>query len=134
MKRIFLVILAFFYLGVSTGFTMHLHFCMEDLAGISLWHGSEKRLCDNCGMEKEADKKDCCKDEHKQVKLDELHKSTDNTFLKLQKLSFIYFPAGGNHTFRCLILPTVTEDNPPSNSPPTDTKNPIYLKNQIFRI
>ncbi|MDX3916875.1 hypothetical protein H8S90_01475 [Olivibacter sp. SDN3] len=133
MKKILLIILTFFYLGTSTGFTMHLHYCMEKLVDTSLWHGQDD-ACEVCGMTKKSKKKnDCCKDEHKQVKLDKVHKSSENTFLEFQKISFL-LPKIPNDISDYLIIPSVTEENPVSNSPPAAIKTPLYLKNQVFRI
>ncbi len=53
--------------GTATmGATVHLHYCMNELVGWSLWH-SENEECGRCGMKE--DKTGCCKDEHKHFKL-----------------------------------------------------------------
>jgi hypothetical protein len=106
---------------------------MEKLIDTSLWHAQDD-ACKVCGMSKKSEKKgDCCKDEHKQVKLDKLHKSSENIFLELQKISFL-LPKIPNYISDSITVPTVTEENPTSNSPPTAIRTLLYLKNQVFRI
>ncbi|MFC6102258.1 HYC_CC_PP family protein [Olivibacter domesticus] len=133
MKKLLLIILTFFYLGVSTGFTMHLHYCMERFVETNLWHGKEE-VCGKCGMKKEAGKKkDCCKDEHKQVKLDKLHKGSEIAFLEFQKISII-LPTILYPVLDYQVLSTITDESPLNNSPPHGDSNPLYLKNRVFRI
>ena len=45
----------------------HLHYCMNEFVGWSLFHDKDDK-CGKCGME-EKDKEGCCKDEHKHFKL-----------------------------------------------------------------
>lgn len=54
------------YGSATMGATVHLHYCMDELVGWSLWH-SEDEECGRCGMKE--DKTGCCKDEHKHFKL-----------------------------------------------------------------
>ena len=54
------------YGSATMGATVHLHYCMDELVGWSLWH-SENEECGRCGMKE--DKTGCCKDEHKHFKL-----------------------------------------------------------------
>src|SRR5688572_30125687 len=76
MKKLVVTILAFLYLSASVGATVHLHYCMDKLVNVGLWHKEEKQ-CGKCGMEKsDENNKGCCKDEHKQVKLENDHKGT----------------------------------------------------------
>ncbi len=85
MKRAVVAIFALFYLAVSSGFTVHLHYCMNRLAGWGLIH-SNKDKCGVCGMHK-GNAKGCCEDKHQVVKFTHDQKLTDNTFVKIQKLN-----------------------------------------------
>ena len=38
MKKTIIAIVAFFYLVISSGFTVHIHYCMNKLAGWGLFH------------------------------------------------------------------------------------------------
>src|SRR5690554_951901 len=69
MKRILLVLLVFVYLGNSTGFAMHFHYCMDKLTSASILYGAEE--LQDCGMpdSSEMKKDDCCNDEVKITKV-----------------------------------------------------------------
>ena len=68
MKRLLSTIVAISYLCLSTGFTLHVHYCMGKRIGASLLEGGDTHKCSHCGMEKKSSKKGCCHDEHKIVK------------------------------------------------------------------
>ena len=68
MKKFIVSILAVLYLSSSIGATVHLHYCMDKLIGWSLEHQKDNR-CSKCGMIKKQKGKACCKDEYKQLKL-----------------------------------------------------------------
>lgn len=82
MKKLTILLLTFFYLGSATGATFHLHYCMEKLVDVNLWHG-EDELCGNC----KTCKKDCCKDLHKTVKLEKDTKITEQPALQLAAIT-----------------------------------------------
>ena len=75
MKKFALAILAFFYLSTSAGTTLHLHYCMDQLVDWNL--GSNEKpedTCSNCGMPKtEATNNGFCREEHKHIKLEDVH-------------------------------------------------------------
>ncbi|MEH6307184.1 hypothetical protein RYH73_16170 [Olivibacter sp. CPCC 100613] len=106
---------------------------MERLVETSLWHG-QNDVCEICGMSGKTKKKDdCCKDKHKQVKLDKVHKNSENTFLAFQKISFLLPKTPNDLSYR-LFIPMVVEEHPANNSPPLAIRTRLYLTNQIFRI
>jgi len=74
MKKFSIAILAFIYLGVSSGIAMNVHYCMGKISSVDLMHNSDK--CGKCGMKK--GKGGCCKDEFKIVKLNDAHKLISN--------------------------------------------------------
>lgn len=131
MKKALIVILSFFYLSSSVGATVHLHYCMNRLVDWSLWNDNDKK-CAKCGMEKSQEEDSgCCKDEHKQVKLDNDHKASVN-FL-LSHLVSIAVPSPLFELFD-IKLPTVTEKNPLSHAPPRSSDISVYIRNCVFRI
>lgn len=70
------------YGSATMGATVHLHYCMEEFVGWSLFHGNDD-TCGKCGM-KESEKEGCCKDEHKHFKLKVDHqKSGANVMLAM---------------------------------------------------
>ena len=74
----------------------------------------------------------CCKDEHKQLKLDVDQKIVFSTFDHLQlvaiaqPVSFIEIPA--------FAFSSITEENPNSNAPPRSSSIAIYKRYCVFRI
>ena len=132
MKKFFATILAILYLATTTGATIHMHYCMDKLVELNLWH-SEKDQCNNCGMEtsQQADN-GCCKDEHKQVKLENDHYKSGVAFQAVQSatitlpVDFLQIPL--------VAFSSVTEENPRSNAPPRSCGLAIYKRNCVFRI
>src|SRR5688572_3339918 len=85
MKKLIVAILAVLYIGTSTGATLHMHFCMGDLADWGLGVNKSK-TCGKCGMDKSDEKNNgCCKDEHKLIKNDSDQKLVESAF-QLQKI------------------------------------------------
>ena len=82
MRRIVSVLLLFFVLVSSTGFTLAKHFCGESLAHISLI--DEAKTC--CGDEEKEMPSDCCHDEFEQLVLDD--SQLNHQTLQLQPLTF----------------------------------------------
>lgn len=131
MKKFVVFILAFVYLSLSVGATVHLHFCMDKLVSSGLWHDKDDK-CGKCGMEKSQEKDNgCCKDEHKQVKLETEHKGAV-TYSLSELISF----ALPTPVFEVPVinLPTVTEQNPLSHAPPRSGDIAVYIRNCVFRI
>lgn len=131
MKKFVVTILAFLYLSASVGATVHLHYCMDKLVNWGLDHSNDK-TCSECGMEKGKEKDNgCCKDEHKQVKLENDHKGTVS--FQLAELISVALPP---HEFELprISLPTVTEQYPLSHAPPQDGDIAVYIRNCVFRI
>ena len=65
MKKLFSILLLLVYTAASSGTVMSAHFCMGELAGITIGEKQEK-ACGFCGMEDAG----CCHDVSKVVKLD----------------------------------------------------------------
>ncbi len=87
MKRLAALILLLLYFATSTGATIHYHYCMGEVANISLWANEEKK-CGRCGMEKkETTDNGCCKDEREWIKIDDDQKASAAHF-EMSKLQF----------------------------------------------
>jgi hypothetical protein len=134
MKKAVVVILSILYLSSSVGATVHLHYCMDKLVDWGLSHNghSQSKKCGTCGMEKnDKDNKGCCKDEHKQVKLENDHKAADN--FQLQQL---ISPGVGPVFFELptIDLPSATEEYPISHAPPRSDAIAVYIRNCVFLI
>ena len=132
MKKFIVGILAILYLGSSIGATLHMHYCMGELAGWGLGH-DRSSTCGKCGMEKSEEKDTgCCQDEHKFIKNDTDQKTAEAGFQLIQLLavalpvSFIEIPTND--------LPSVTEENPISHAPPRSCGVAVYLRYCVFLI
>jgi hypothetical protein len=132
MKKILIIIVAFFYLAISSGFTVHMHYCMGELADWDLGHNKSK-TCSKCGMKK-SDEKDngCCKDEHKFIKNNTDQKTAETGFHLIKLIavslpvSFVEIPS--------VNFPSVTEESPVSHAPPRSGGVAVYIRNCIFLI
>ena len=81
-----------FVYGITTvGASVHLHFCMNKFISFNFTE-TENKTCGKCGMKESATKKGCCKDEVKQLKIDNDHqKSTDASFIKIFQVTTIKY-------------------------------------------
>ncbi len=134
MKKFLAIILALLYLSVSSGATIHLHYCMGKLVNWGLWHKSSDK-CDNCGMTKEKQKtsKGCCKDELTQIKIEKDQKASlvQNDFGKqLSDLTPHYSIVKDNSA--CSLSVVLEYSN--IHAPPFKEKVPEFIRNCVFRI
>lgn len=130
MRKITVIILALLYITASSGATMHLHYCMGKLIDWSLSENSKGQKCSNCGMEKVLHK-GCCKDEHKQLKVDDqkpvganlsiVHLTSTAVISTFFELASVY-------------VPSIIEQNPLTNAPPREQSVPLFIRNCVFRI
>lgn len=132
MKRLAIFLLLLLYVTVSSGFTVHLHYCMGELVESNLTH-SDEPTCGGCGMEKDSSSNDgCCKDEHKQVKVDQDKKLAEIASKAKQTLLdqtvLFAFIATENRLFETV------HQLPFSNAPPRQLTVPHYLFQRNFRI
>lgn len=132
MKKFIVSILAVLYLGLSTGATVHMHFCMGKFIGSSLWHNEKSDLCSKCGMTKINSKNKCCKDEHKVIKVEQDQKSADAAYQQLQPNLLCI-------DLNPFVLPekyvsSIIERGVYCNAPPLTYQVPIYIRNCVFRI
>ena len=132
MKKFITAILAFLYIGTSTGATVHMHYCMGKIADWGIVQNDSK-TCGKCGMEKtDSNNNGCCKDEHKFFKDDTSQKITKNN-IEICKLFSAALPAS------YIELPnvefsSVTEENPISYAPPRTNPVAVYILNCVFLI
>ena len=132
MKKILVAILAVMYMGVSTGATLHLHYCMGQLVGWDLGH-KESDDCGKCGMKKQlSQSKGCCKDEHKQIKLDNDQKAVESAIQLMHTSGAVLLPAYGvlpeSHPVAAAIV------QPVGHSPPRSSSVAIFVLHRVFRI
>ncbi|WP_411273708.1 HYC_CC_PP family protein [Daejeonella sp.] len=73
MKKLVLTILTLFYLGVSSGATVHFHYCMGQLIEWGLSQTSSEK-CSSCGRQ-ESETGKCCKDQSQLFKVEKSQKA-----------------------------------------------------------
>ncbi|UAY55385.1 HYC_CC_PP family protein [Arachidicoccus terrestris] len=134
MKKVFAVILSFVYFVAIGGVGMNLHYCcgVLDHAEFS-YAGTSTAGNNSCGMESSFMGKNCCKNVHKQLKIERAQQNASN----------IAVPAA--YSF-IAILPDFPEPTPLSfdvgeakssflaHGPPLPNNIPVYLKNCSFLI
>lgn len=130
MKRPIAVILALLYLVVSTGATVHMHYCMGSLVDMGLWHNKSER-CSNCGMDN-TKARDCCKDKHQFVKLEKDQQASEHSVQQAPLFATAWLPA--LQSLVNLYHPTSTEKRAVNHPPPLLHYQIIYLLNCVFRI
>ena len=125
MKKILAILLLLVYTAASSGTVMSAHFCMGELAGISIGE-KEQEACGYCGMNDAG----CCHDLLQVVKLDDsqmLKTSSvliEDNFLSLTQNINFYSPEilfNRKERIKC-IEPSKYGDPP------------IYIRNCVFRI
>jgi len=114
---------------VSSGIAMEIHYCMGEKAGVDFYKNTTDK-CGRCGM-KEVDKKGCCSDDHKFVKIEDSHQLANNYF---------NFNTGDVAVISPFIiydwtLPTANAIGFVTNhSPPLYAKPPARILHGVFRI
>lgn len=68
LKKFVTILTAVLYLALSTGMVLSAHYCMGDLADVSLGHDTAEK-CADCGM----DNNGCCHDDVKVFRITDAH-------------------------------------------------------------
>ena len=131
MKKLVITILAIFYLGVSSGATLHFHHCMGELVewGFSDYSLDKDDKCSSCGM-KQGNSELCCKSQKQELKLKESCKAPLNVY---QAQIFTLVP----QTFVELSIEAIRDVNQQYLNQilvPRSVKTPAFLRNCNFRI
>ena len=139
MKKILVTILSLVYLTSSTGATLHLHYCMDKLVAWSFGgEKANKKSCPYCGMAKTGEDKHnakqsngCCKDEHKQVKVDKDQKTAESG---LQIIKIFDDSKASRVHLSDVNFPRLAIENFTANAPPYYIKVALFVRNSNFRI
>jgi len=130
IKKLFVTFLAVWYLGVSSGATLHYQYCMGHLIKVRLWHGHTKK-CTTCGMYlKEKAAKKCCTDQHQVLKSE---KSGAQNYSHISLGTGLGLPAAepfwfvSNTTISTIAKPFIKQ------APPQLAVH-LFLRNCAFRI
>ncbi|MCY7291041.1 MAG: hypothetical protein LH615_02555, partial [Ferruginibacter sp.] len=131
LKKLVTILLLIIYSTTSIGATVHMHFCMNKFVGWNLTH-NENEKCGKCGMKEDATKKGCCKDEHKQLKIDsDQQSSTIASFINIIH-SPILLQSLHSYNFQINKFEKITDTyfHPPP-LPPMQKLNILYCTFQI---
>ena len=125
MKGIIILLFSFFYLIISSGFTVHKHYCCGKLRTISLSEHKDEKGCCKGKMKK----KGCCHEKTTWVKVKDKQLENDDV-----KLIIGSFDVSKQVDFNQLIKLTshAKKINAPTNyhAPPLFTNTPIFIKNR----
>lgn len=130
-KKVLILIVAVFYLAVSSGLAMNIHYCMGKIASVTFGHEKDHSDgdCGKCGMDKTENH--CCKDETQFIKLTDSQQTSKLS--ELLQTVIVSIPI----TETCLQLPQqglTVEPYTDYFSPPPATLNKVYLSVNVFRI
>jgi len=128
MKKVIITILAFIYLGVSSGIAMEIHYCMGKKAGVE-FYSNDNDKCGKCGMKEK--KGGCCNDEHKFYKLNDSHKNVSNHLSFETPVVLIENNYPAYHSFPISEAVSANFNN---HSPPEYSGPPTCILNCIFRL
>lgn len=131
MKKLLITVLAIFYLGVSSGATVHFHYCMGELIEWGLANDNSERAndCSNCGMKKGVSE-NCCKDQKQEFKLKESQKASVSSIQPIVfALSALTYPTSNQN-----VLSIPVDLIPEGNAPPRTLKTAVFIRNCNFRI
>lgn len=131
MKRVLLTILILFYLGTTSGMTLHFHYCMGKLVK---WGFSQpgNAPCDLCKTPKKTCGKSCCKDDYKQAKVDKSQKTSTAVYQFAQAPALQLDQPNWNLSY----VPAAIETGKASlsHAPPLIGDIPVFIRNCTFRI
>jgi len=131
VKKTIVILLMLIYGSATMGATVHMHYCMNQLVGWSLYHDKDDK-CGRCGME-EKDQDGCCKDEHKHVKLKVDHQKSNG----IHWSTYITSPALVSSVVDFEInaaLTTLSEIYSTSHAPPDIERKRLQILYSIFLI
>ena len=114
-------------MALSCGIAMEIHYCMGKKAGVE-FYGNEKKKCGRCGM---TEKKGCCHDEHKFVKLEDSHKNVYNNidFAANEPAVVTTYPLFNWQVASTEVIAAVNNNSPPGYTAPS-----ACIMNCVFRL
>jgi hypothetical protein len=131
MKKLTIILLMLVYGLSSSGMSITIHYCMNDMVGWELLGKVSYTACGTCGMKTEGHK-GCCHDEKKIIKSEKGQR-------KLEALiNFIKSPVSlidNNYSvYTQDYSPSTIKELPLSHTLPYKLKVPIFIYYCVFRI
>ena len=131
VKKLSSFILIILYFSSAVGTTIHQHYCMGELVGLSLFN-TRNNACGKCGMEKHTEEsKDCCKDVSIVIKSGDSH----TFFQPVYDYNSFWLAIPENSYTICgvRVKPHSNKATYCAHSPPL-LKYPLFIQHQNFRI
>ena len=129
MQKILSILLALIYLSTSSGLALQVHYCMDEISGIS-FAAKDENSCGKCGMEKNSNT--CCKDETKFVKLDDAHKLLAPAYLQHPAVALVNPSEYFDQSFGYSNLNDPAVFN--AHAPPLTSNRSLNLLHCVFRV
>jgi hypothetical protein len=127
MKKAVAFILAFMYLGLSSGLAVNIHYCMGKVTDVDVNNYSDKSCV--CNMKEGS--MPCCGHFYELVKVNDEHQAVASDFsFKSPEITLHSF----NNLMALLIQPQTRSIVNPSHTPPLLSPPDIYIQNCVFRI
>jgi hypothetical protein len=127
LKKLATILIAVLYLVMTTGMVLSAHYCMGDLADISLGHDTTEK-CADCGM----DNTGCCHDDVKIFRITDAHgPSASLTIHKVvDHLAFLPIPP-----YLVEVAYFQAHRTPePIPDPPEPDGVSLYIRHSVYRI
>ena len=129
MKKILILFFSILYIVVTTGFSINMHFCGDNLIELSINSSTKEENC--CG--KKEIKKGCCTDKNTTIKVADKHLIKHKSKLISKKVD----TSKQNFCFAQITVPLHFDkktERKENYSPPPPPKTPIYLKIEVLTI
>lgn len=130
MSRIFLSISMLCLVALSSGLTLNVHFCMNQVQGVSFFTTDEHQ-CGSCGMQQE-ESGGCCHQERLLVKLIQDQFPPHFIQVSIAPASAFVLPLQKSLPINGDRLLVFVGHQVPH--PPDILSTPLFLRNRVFRI
>lgn len=128
MKAFIIILFSVFYLLVSTGTSLNIHYCGGKLRNITFTSFSEKECCGG-----KMKSKGCCRNEKIVIKVKD--KQQLNETHKISLIKEIIIPNNEIYYLPYTSFYTSKNDIPENyHAPPIFYKTPLFLKNRVLII
>lgn len=130
MKNFVVIVLSLLHLASTTGASLHMHYCMGELANWGLVQNNSG-ICEQCGMKKNNKSlNDCCKDKTTFLK-NNTDQKTPETFIQLINTLTVSLPFSIIELAAFQVI--FSTNTPIIHTPPLRSSIATYIFNCIFR-
>lgn len=128
MKPFLIKILLVFYLILSIGINVSVHYCGNEVASVSVLFSNSKK----CGCAGKESSKGCCQDKEVTFQIAEDQYKVPEVVSNTESITRLFLPS---FVSTVLAPPTLlVSANSDNTKPPNALEPRIYLRNAVFRI